>query len=116
MIAFRLRKTNNYWTLKNLEDGKIIMLPRFNVNRLRVFLKDTNACDEQKPITFGMDYDRLKEKLWDEGEVVIYIPSNRIQYMKSVYAGEKTPYDNMKKYKFNSIKFDIDDYTKVYKY
>lgn len=116
MISFKLKKTNHYWTLKNLEDGKLIMLPQLSISRLRMFLKDTNACDNNKPISFGMDYDRLKEELIEKGEVTINIPANRVQYMKAIYAGEKVRYGNMKKYKFNNVKFDVDDYTKVYKY
>lgn len=116
-IPFRLRKTEHFWTLKNLEDGKLIMLKQFKLNRLKEFLKDVNACDSVKPITHGMEYEMARDELINNGEIKIYIPANRINYMKGIYNGENSPYGNMKNYKFNDGKgYDADKYEKVYKY
>lgn len=116
LIKFLLKQTDKYWTLKNIDTGYLMKLKQLRLENLRNFLFDVQAYDEERPISSGLNWNMLRRQIIKKGSVVIYIPMNRIQYMKSIYNGEKNPYSHSNNYKMKNDAIDLDKYKSNYKY
>jgi len=97
LIKFKIKKNKEKWSIKNLESGKGYFIKIDNrdpENSMHSFLTSTGAFDE---FTFPrtdklVDYIQLVKELFLKGELIVWIPANRIDAIKKTWSiSNETP-------------------------